>query len=112
MPDESIEEHPHGERVLEIVILLEARASDGEFPGRARAIPDIPLVECDMDRTRIWISHARGLDLALHHRDAVLDIARHRQELLEVVIAISNVSVQRDVIDLRLQAVEHRPIPA
>src|ERR1039458_990572 len=101
MPEEGIEKHAHGQRVLEVVFLLQAGASDGELPRYHGAIPDVPLVKCDMDGTRRRIPHARGFDLSLHHRDAVLDIARHRQELLEVVAAVSNVSVERDVIDLR-----------
>src|ERR1017187_3671078 len=106
MPEEGIKEHAHGERILEVVFLLQAGASNGELPRHHRAIPNIPLVKCDMDRARRRIPHAGGLDLALDYPNAVLDIARHGQKLLEVVVGVSNVSVKRDVVDLRLQAIQ------
>ena len=47
--EERIEEHPHRQRIFEVVDLLELFAIAG-------AVPDIPFIVGNVDRTRVWPS--------------------------------------------------------
>ena len=44
--------------------------------------------------------------------DAVIDVLGGGQEAFEIVLAVADVGVQRDIVDLALQPVEHRTVPA
>ena len=89
-----------------------APISASVMPGVIVRYQDVPLVEGDVDGAGLGVADARGLDLALHHLDAVVEVARDGQELLEVALAVADVGVERDVVDLALQPVEHGAVPA
>ena len=104
MAEEGVEEHPHGQSVLEIVSLLEMFV----IPG---AIPDIPFVIGDVNRPGIR-SGLRGLNRACGGFDVVVDSLRPAQELLQIVVAVVDVGVQRDIVDFVTQSVQHGAIPS
>jgi hypothetical protein len=58
------------------------------------------------------IADAHRADLALHDLDAVVAVLAERQELLEVVRAVADVGVQRDVVDLVGEPLQHHAVPA
>ena len=65
-----------------------------------------------MDRAGLGVADPHRLDLPLHDLDAVVQVSGDGQELLEVVLAVADVRVERDVVDLGLEPFEHRAVPA
>jgi hypothetical protein len=111
-PEERIEKHAHRERILEIVVLLDAGAADLEFGAAKGTVPDVPFVIGDIDRMARGLRFLRRLNEPLYDLDSAVDIGTRREEAFEIVLGISDVRVKRDVVDVILQCLEDCPVPA
>ncbi len=105
VPEERVEEEARRQRVLEVVSLLQAVLL-------ARAVPHVPLVVGDGDRARVGAPRADLADQRGGGVDVAVDRLRPRHVLLEVVVSVADVGVDRDEVDLVAQRLEDRPVPA
>src|SRR4030095_9489250 len=77
----------------------------------ARAIPNVPLVVCDIDGSRIWLSCLCLSDKSGSYFDIVVDCLRPGEKTFEVVVAVVDVGVDGDVVNLISKYLQHSAIP-
>ena len=106
VPDEAVEVRGHRQRVAQAVALLDAALP--VLVG-ARPVPDVPLVERDVDGVRETLGVAGSLDQRRADADGPLGLVRLEDG--GVVVGLARVEVDAVPVDDRRQPVDHDLIP-
>src|SRR5947209_699546 len=106
VPDEAVQVRGHGEGVGEIVALLDAAHA---ILVAAGAVPDVPLVEGDVDRMGDPLGQPDLLDEGRADADRPLRLVR--LEDIRVVIGLARVEMNAVVVHDRGQTLENDGVP-
>ena len=108
---ESVEEGGHHQGVFQVVALLQNTAALF-LPLPAGAIPDVPLIPRNVDAAAGRLAGERGVDDPGGGLDAAVEFDGAGHKIAEVVAPISDVHVQREVVDVMLQMLQDGAIPS